>query len=306
MREDLRTAPHKREGRTLSRRSFLRGMRWTPLLFLPAPFYASPIFPLLPEAQRGQSVFPLADHRLIPHYPAQSPLEDVLRRVAPGTDEYITEKYASEIGSLLNAWSRELRQAAPALSALAKFVMPSLEATLLASPQSTTLRLDGGIEVLRRQFAGGLVPGRDRFFRSLEIYFAPISKVVTAEFQIVGIKKSQELSHAADVDIRYDFVGELSGIGREQRIGHWKTRWSQDESGGWRVVRWEATEETLSRVRGSSLPRCYFSSPRTNGVVPAANAARSRFLAHHPRWSLWNRCLRQQRRGRGRHRQRWI
>ena len=228
-------------------------MQWTPLLFLPAPLYASSISSLLPGAQRSRSFLQLADHRLIPHYPAPSPLEDVLRRVAPGRDDYITEKYASEIGSLLNAWSQELRQAAPALPVLAKFVTPSLETTLLASPQTTTLRSDSGIEVLRRQFARDLVLGRDRFFRSLETYFAPISKLVTAEFQIVGIKQSQDLSHAVEVDIRYDFVGEVNGVGREERIGRWTTRWSKERSGAWGVVRWASNEETLSRVRGPAF-----------------------------------------------------
>ena len=254
MREELRIAPPKRESRTFSRRSFLKGMRWTPLLFLPAPFYASALSPLPRGSQpRQDSAFPLADHRLIPHYPSQSPLEDVLRRVVPGTDEYLTEKYAFEIGSLLDAWSQKLREAAPALSVLAGFVTPSMQAISLTSFQATTLRSDGGIEIARRRFAGDLIPGRDRFFRGLETYFAQMRKVVTAEFQIVGIRERQDATHAVDLDIRYDFVGELSGSGREERIGHWKTRWAQDERGKWQISRWEAGEETLSRVRGSSF-----------------------------------------------------
>src|SRR2546430_8022148 len=40
---------------------------------------------------------PFADSRLSPRYPAKSPFDDVLRQVVPGTDEYITEKYAFEI-----------------------------------------------------------------------------------------------------------------------------------------------------------------------------------------------------------------
>ena len=32
-------------------------------------------------------------------------------------------------------------------------------------------------------------------------------------------------------------------------MGHWLTRWSRDEAQGWRVLRWQATEETLARAR---------------------------------------------------------
>ena len=53
--------------------------------------------------------FPFADYRLTPHYPKKSPLEDVLRYVAPGSDQYITEKYAMEISQLLAEWAKELR-----------------------------------------------------------------------------------------------------------------------------------------------------------------------------------------------------
>jgi hypothetical protein len=37
-------------------------------------------------------------------------LADILRRVAPGSDEYVTEKYASEIETILSLWSRDLVQ----------------------------------------------------------------------------------------------------------------------------------------------------------------------------------------------------
>ena len=56
-----------------------------------------------------RSSFPFSDLRLTPHYPANSPLDDVLLKVVPGADEYVTEKYAFEIMQLLGEWSRVLR-----------------------------------------------------------------------------------------------------------------------------------------------------------------------------------------------------
>ena len=61
--------------------------------------------------------------------------------------------------------------------------------------------------------------------------------------------KSRAPASAFDIDIRYDLVGTRKDAGREQRVGHWLTRWSRDEAQGWRVLRWQATEETLARAR---------------------------------------------------------
>src|ERR1700733_7149390 len=108
----------KVENRVLSRRSLLKTLGLAPLILRSAPLYGSPFFPGFP----GTSVsgFPLSDVRLTPHYPARSPLEDVLRLVAPGADEFVTEKYAFEIGTLLDQWSKALRASATDFSALGR------------------------------------------------------------------------------------------------------------------------------------------------------------------------------------------
>ena len=73
------------------------------MLFCPAPFLASSFrFEPSENLLRDPSDLSFADIRLTPHYPSKSPLEDVLRLVAPGSDEYVTERYAFEIGSQLN------------------------------------------------------------------------------------------------------------------------------------------------------------------------------------------------------------
>ena len=43
------------------------------------------------------SYFPSRIFVLTPHYPAKSPLDDVFRLVAPGSDEFVTEKVCFEI-----------------------------------------------------------------------------------------------------------------------------------------------------------------------------------------------------------------
>jgi Flp pilus assembly protein TadD/peroxiredoxin len=238
------------EDQAFSRRTFLKQMRWAPVLFLPAPLYSSPFRPLVAETPGDRnSAFDFADFRVTPHYPAKSPLDDVLRKVAPGTDEYITERYAFEIMRLLNEWSQGLKAGPPSLVILAKFLDASLEACSLVPIQQTALRSAYGIDVVRRKFAANTVFGRERFLQEIKTYFASMSRVETAEFEITGIEESPGSSSLVRVDIRYDLVGTGADTAREQRVGHWVTQWSRDAANGWRVLRWEATEETLSRAR---------------------------------------------------------
>jgi len=95
--------PHRNdEDQSMSRRLFLKQMGWAPVLFLPAPI-ASPLIRsrARPIAPAQLPSFSPVDVRLSPHYPTKSPLDDVLRRAAPGTDEYVTEGYAAELLMLL-------------------------------------------------------------------------------------------------------------------------------------------------------------------------------------------------------------
>src|SRR5207249_8013775 len=123
-------ARRKDDNRVFSRRTFLRGMQCAPILFLPAPIRWLPLPSKPRDASRDRNAsFPFADFRLTPHYPAKSPLEDVLSRVVPGSDEYLTEKHAFEIMRLLAEWGEALKFSPPALAALAKFLDASIEAS---------------------------------------------------------------------------------------------------------------------------------------------------------------------------------
>src|SRR5713101_2323736 len=243
-------ARRKDEKSSFSRRSFLRGMRWAPLLFLPAPIQGFSFPSVRHESSRDRNAsFPFADFRLTPHYPAKSPLEDVLSRVVPGSDEYVTEKYAFEIIRLLAKWSEALKFSPPALAAVARFLGASIEASSLIPTQVKTLRTGNGIDVYRRWFSTNGVTGRERFLQEIQSYLAPLARLETAEFEIVGIKESAGLSRTVQIHIRYDLVGTRKDNGREERIGTWKTEWTRDESEAWRAIRWAATDETLSRAR---------------------------------------------------------
>jgi len=225
------------------------------MLFCPVPFHASSfLFEPRETPSSDTSGFSLTDIRLTPHYPTKSPLEDVLRLVAPGSDEYVTEKYAFEIGSQLNQWGRALQASAHDVSALARSLDPSLEASPLIPVKETTLRSGDGIHIVRRQFAADIVAGSERFLEAVRDWLGQVSRVETAEFEIIGIEEVASAPLKVRLDIRYDIVASRNGQRREERVGSWHTEWSYDESRNaleaWKAHRWEAGEEILSVTAG--------------------------------------------------------
>src|SRR3954466_4028079 len=244
-----------------SRRSFLKTMRWAPVLFLPAPIQALPLRSMFHNASRGHitaspltaSPSPFTDFRLTPHYPARSPLDDLLRQVDPGGDEYVTEKYAAEVARLLGEWSNKLKTAAPALQVAPEFLHPRVATSALQVLEQRPLRSDFGIQVVCRRYGNQMVSGRDRCLQQLRSYFATIARLETAEFEIIAVDEQPGSALTVRLEIRYDFVGQTGNFGREQRVGVWRTEWQRDPASAWQILKWEFGEETVSRAAGGAF-----------------------------------------------------
>ena len=235
----------------LTRRNILKGMALAPLAFRAAPLFAGPRLPAAadPNAER-QPGHGFIDLRLTPHYPAQSPLADILALVKPGSDGYITEKYADEIGSVLKKWSDGLKAAPARLAVLANSLGDSIEASTLVPARESVLRSAFGVRTVRRQFSPDLARGRDRFIESLRTWLAAPLQIETAEFEIYGIEQIAGTPLAVRADIRYDIVSARSGARKEERVGSWRTEWFRDPSGAWKARRWVADEELSATARG--------------------------------------------------------
>ena len=243
-----------RENHTLSRRTLLKGLGVAPLLLRPSPLhgYSLPFWPTCALID-PDAAFPFSDLRLTPHYPAKSPLEDVLRLVPPGSDEYVTEKYAVEIESSLHQWGAALRRSVHDHSALASLLDEAIEATPLAAARETRLRGGYGIEVVRRGFGSGTVHGHERFLQEIRDWLAQFSRIDVAEFQITAIEETANSPLSLRLEMRYDIVGDRIDSDREERIGTWHMEWVRIQPGGWKATRWEAGEETLSRAGGPAF-----------------------------------------------------
>jgi len=124
--------------------------------------------PLAQEAApRVAAATPLVpDYRILPHYRAHSPLEELIRKARQKEDDYPSERYAREIESHFARWAVELLQKKDDLRALAAFLSPRLAA---ASPrpqvfhETSDLSDHSIVAVSRVSFSPDVSLGRDAF-----------------------------------------------------------------------------------------------------------------------------------------------
>jgi Flp pilus assembly protein TadD/peroxiredoxin len=250
------TSQSKNPSRPFSRRELLKGIGLAPMAFRSAPLFGvPPLARLAGLLTAPEPNLPFADVRLTPHYPEKSPLADVLRLVAPGSDEYVLEKYSVEIEALLNKWGNELKasvlnRTSLKETSLARLLDPAVRACSLIPSKEITLRSGYGIDVLKRSFDAAPVAGRERFLDGMKAWLGPIARVETTEFEIYGIQQIAAVPLTLQLAIRYDLVAVRSDDRREERVGSWQMEWARDESNSWKATKWEAGEETLSLVRG--------------------------------------------------------
>jgi tetratricopeptide (TPR) repeat protein len=234
-----------------TRRAFLGSMGWAPILLKPAPFFVGLGLP--PSLHGEPPPFPFSDVRYSPHYPAQPPFADVLARIMPGSDEYITEKYASEVEAMLNRWGVDLVNSPGNHRALFEALDESLQAASLAIQKQSRIRSSFGVEVTRRELRNTLEPGRERFLANVKAWLGPMRRVRTAEFEMYAIEVIATSPLKIRSQIRYDIVSEMDARSSEERVGSWRIEWVSKESQPWKACRWEASEETLSAVSGPAF-----------------------------------------------------
>lgn len=232
---------HSPFGKPFSRRSLLQSVSLAPLAFLPSPLR------LLASDLRGSLDLPYADLRVTPHYPAKAPLDDLISLVTPGTDQFITEKYAFEIEETLKGWADELRRGPANVVTLKRFCDSQIRGSDLSKSAERTLRNRYGIGVAARNYSGKDRAGEE-FLVAVHNYIASLLPLITAEFQITSIQQQTALPLSVAAEIRYALVGKTSDGYREQRIGLWQTEWiRRDEE--WKAIKWRATAETISRTK---------------------------------------------------------
>lgn len=187
-----------------------------------------------------------------PRYRQARPLDRVLQKVQPGSDEFVSEQYASEIEAILAQWSAAWLQGPSAMTDVGKSLAADFSANSFRPSESRVVRSDSLLEIRRNRFTASNAIGRDAFMSELQESLRVFSKIITAEFQITGIDANKSASENSqihiDTRIRYEVVGTGWGFHREQRVGNWAMSWLCTEAGEYRVTRWESDEETQARA----------------------------------------------------------
>jgi tetratricopeptide (TPR) repeat protein/peroxiredoxin len=239
----------------VSRRDFLaRSLHWAPGALLSAPLWKRGFAGggmLRADASPGADLAELQSYRVTPHYRLRPPLDDVLRKVEPGLDAFITEKYAEEIEGVLAKWTAGLLQSPAGTEAIGDSIAPDFQGSSLHSAHTMPLRPLAGLEVYRNKFPETTGTGKQGFLAELQSFTSAFSNILTAEFKLTAISAASGAASntvVAQTRVRYDLVGTGHNFFRGERVGEWEIEWESEPAGNWRARKWQAIEETESRA----------------------------------------------------------
>jgi tetratricopeptide (TPR) repeat protein/peroxiredoxin len=234
----------------LSRRKFLQYCQGGSLAFLPAGFPGPPRF-LFREDEQASLPEQLQIH---PEYRVKRGLDAILRKVPAGFDEFVTEKYHDQIAVILEAWSAELRQAPSGTSAVAGALSFDFSGCSWTEGRSEKIQEKSFAKIWKVRYPQESRLDRDTFLSELGSWLAPFAKLLTVEFQMIGIRVKSSSSGLSNQNVlletvtRFEFVGLGEGFYREQRVGHWQQQWELQASGTPQLKKWRLGEETRSRA----------------------------------------------------------
>jgi tetratricopeptide (TPR) repeat protein len=192
------------------------------------------------------------EFHLHPHYRMPRPLDALLLKTQAGLDDFVTERYADQIATILARWSSGLLQSPQDVSAVEKVLLPNFSGTSPRPLESRVVRPGPAIKVRHNTFKRETALRRDAFLQELRSGLTIFSKILTAEFQVTSIDAASQPSAALSpgqlqTRIRYELVATGHDLYREQRVGYWQLTWEQSESGEFRVRNWQTLDETQSR-----------------------------------------------------------
>jgi tetratricopeptide (TPR) repeat protein len=187
---------------------------------------------------------------LHPHYRVQTPLDELLAKVTPGTDEFRDEAHADRIASLLAQWSAGLRRSPADVGAIAHALSADFRGASLQPVGSRLVRPGPVVESREQHFSSEVVLPRESFLKQLQSAVGDLS-ISTAEFQVTRIETVSAQNAAVThlkTTVRYELVGSGSGFHREQRVGNWEIDWERSRDDTYRVRTWKATFEDRARA----------------------------------------------------------
>ncbi len=230
------------------RRDFLvRFSQSAGAFLIPTSLWGNRFSPLRPFTPHEEQIAREPFH-LRPHYRSERPLDATLRRVAAGSDEFITEKYADQVAAIFAKWTEGLLQSPLQVRAVREVLAADFLGASLQPTESPMVRSEEFLQVRRNKFSDQLRLGQDAFFREWHAMLGRYSKIVTAEFQVTAIDARDlvpaDLSKRVQTRVRFEIVGKGAGFHREQRVGNWEMTWQRSASGDFLLQSWRGLDET--------------------------------------------------------------
>jgi tetratricopeptide (TPR) repeat protein len=206
-----------------------------------------------------------AEFHLHPHYRGHLSLEATLRKTAPGLDEFVAEKYAEQIATILQKWSLGLRQSPLDLQAITDTLSPDFSGFSFRPPESRLVRPGPSLQVHENKFPSGIVRDRRIWLQELHDSLSPFSNIEAAEFHVISIDDDPgaaeikndsptggEGGNPAELHLKtlvhYELVGSGREFHREQRIGEWELEWARNSAGEFRLKKWQTVSERQCRA----------------------------------------------------------
>ena len=226
----------------VSRRHLLQQLAAAPLLLRPAALFGLPVPPT-------HAALPTDTPRYTPHYPVRSPLEDILRLVTPGLDDFPTEKYAHDIDQALKLWTGAL--ATGNLQALQPTLAPNVQVCSLHPAHETTLRNTHGIRTVSRQFASGAQISQPYLLQQLREWIGTAT-VEHAAFELTSLNLLADTPLKVAANLRFNLIFQTSGHHRTQATGTWQTEWQAPTAATapWQLTLFQPLTETRSILEG--------------------------------------------------------
>lgn len=188
-----------------------------------------------------------------PRYRSERPLDAMLRKVQAGSDRFVSEKYADEIGAILGEWSAELLRSPRETRAIRTSLSPQFRGPSLHPLDSTVIRSSSALQVVRNKFGDANLDS-DAFIRQCESWLAIFSHLHVAEFQLTSIDFQQGSSsgdarpRAVSTEVRYEIAGSGAGVHCQQHVGTWRMDWEAPGEGRYQLRTLQVLEENQART----------------------------------------------------------
>lgn len=175
----------------------------------------------------------------------QTTANPALLKLAPGSDEFVNEKFAAQIATIFRRWSTDFIASPVKTQAIEQTLARDFSGPPLRPANSRNLRSGTGLEVHQIAFDQEAPSiAADAFLSQLRDELSTFARIRTADFQVTRIENR---SGALQTRVLYELVGEGRDFYREQRAGFWELEWHIPEAGELRVRTWRAKDEQRSR-----------------------------------------------------------